>query len=248
VQEQEPDEPVVATAFTINDVLNQLHVDVQPAGSATIESVLEMDIGADADLPLTLATGASATALPDQPDTIAAIEPAAPMIAEPHAAPPAAAAAADPIAMQVDYDLAGLTDTMPEHVAGGDGTRAVATPPLPEVMPANASEDDPADFLLEALPGTTPSNATLRHDAPVPAPAASPEPSQALFANALAAIETELRTGATQATAREDAPEPPAGPRPPVTAAAVTTTPSVTDGRLAALMALSEEERIALFS
>jgi len=244
-QEQEPDEPVLATAFTINDVLNQLHVDAQPAGSATAESVPEMDIGADAGRLPMRATSVSVTALPDQP----AIEPiaAAPAIAEPRAVPPAAATAADPIAMQVDYDLADMTDTMP-HVAGGGGTRAVAAPqPLLGSIPANAlSEDDPADFLLEALPGATLPGDALRRDGP--APAASAQASDALFANALAAIETELRTGATQAPARVNAPESPAAPRPPAATAAVTPAPSVTDGRLAALMALSEEERIALFS
>ncbi len=252
-QEQEPDQPSRARAFTIDDVLSQLHMDGQAAQSPAAEPV---DFGTDAHLTLTPATVATAAALPNQPETVAAIEPiAAPAaIAEPRDAPPPAAIAADPIAMQVDYDLADLTDIMPEAPRGG-GTHAVAPPPPPAsipapppaALPANAmSEEDPADFLLEALPGIKPPGNTIRESSPAPAP--SPQPSSALFANTLAAIETELRAGATPATARAEVPAPLKAGGSPAPAAAVTPTPSVTDGRLAALMALSEEERIALFS
>ena len=206
-----------------------------------------MNFGADANLALTHTTVATAAALPDPPETVDAIEPiAAPnAIAEPRTAPPPAAIAADPIAMQVDYDLADLTDIMPETSRGGS-TRAAAPPPPPSI-PSNAmSEDDPADFLLEALPLTKPLGNVQRENAP--APTVSPQPSSALFANTLAAIETELRAGATPAAARADVPVPPKAGGSPAPASAVTPTPSVTDGRLAALMALSEEERIALFS
>jgi hypothetical protein len=252
-QEQEPDQPARARAFTIDEVLSQLHMDVQPAQSPAAEPASEVDFGEDANLTLTRTTVATTAALPEPPETIAAIEPiAAPAaIAEPRVAPPPAAIAADPIAMQVDYDLADLTDIMP-GISRDGGTRAAAPPPPPvpapppASIPANAmSEDDPADFLLEALPVTKPPGNILRETAPVPA--ASPQPSSALFANTLAAIETELRAGATPATARAEVPAPlKAGGSP--APAAVTPTPSVTDGRLAALMALSEEERIALFS
>ena len=246
-QEQEPDEPFPARAFTIDDVLSRLHLDVQAAESPAAEPAPEVDFGADANLALTHTTVATAAALPDPPETVDAIEPiAAPTaIAEPRTAPPPAAIAADPIAMQVDYDLADLTDIMPETSRGGS-TRAAAPPPPPSI-PANAmSEDDPADFLLEALPLTKPPGNVQRENAP--APTVSPQPSSALFANTLAAIETELRAGATPAAARADVPAPPKAGGSPAPAAAVTPTPSVTDGRLAALMALSEEERIALFS
>ncbi len=127
-QEQEPDEPFPARAFTIDDVLSRLHLDVQAAESPAAEPAPEVDFGADANLALTHTTVATAAALPDPPETVDAIEPiAAPTaIAEPRTAPPPAAIAADPIAMQVDYDLADLTDIMPETSRGGS-TRAAAS-------------------------------------------------------------------------------------------------------------------------
>ena len=131
------------------------------------------------------------------------------------------AAEADAIAMQVDHDLDGLTDA-----AAAQGPPA----PMP-VHAAAAREDDPAEFMLDAPTPTV----------PPPAAATGTQAANAKLSNALAAIETELFAGGT-----------PPGPR--ASSPATTPKPSaakpmpIADGPLAALMAMSEEERIALFS
>ncbi len=91
-----------------------------------------------------------------------------------------------------------------------------------------ARADDPADFLLEA-PVATPAD-----HAPMAALVASAQATRAQLSTALAAIETELSAAATPLPVRTDA--------------ATVTRPASADGPLAALMLLSEEERLALFS
>jgi hypothetical protein len=102
------------------------------------------------------------------------------------------------------------------------------------------TEDDPADFLLEALPNTTPSNAMPWASAPASIPT-GPKPSGAMFATALAAMEIELRS-VTPPGAGADASASGGATRQPAVAA------PTNDAALVALMAMSEEERIALFS
>jgi hypothetical protein len=168
------------------------------------------------------------------PEIVAAVAP----IVAPRDTPPPAAVEADPIALQVEHDLDDLTDILADDIAPADSARDIAVAPPPEPAPASAmTEDDPADFLLEALPNTTPSNA-MPWAAPASMPV-RPQPSSAMFATALAAIETELRSGATLPGAGADASPSVGAPRPPAVA---------NDAALVALMAMSEEERIALFS
>ena len=88
--------------------------------------------------------------------------------------------------------------------------------------------DDPADFLLETPVETLPDHA------PMAALVASAQATRAQLSTALAAIETELSAAATALPVRTDA--------------ATVPRSAHADGPLAALMLLSEEERLALFS
>jgi hypothetical protein len=137
---------------------------------------------------------------------------------------PAAGVVPDAIAAQVDDDLNELTDFA-----------------APETTP----EEDPADFLFEAPPGnaasvpaadelSTAEMAAAAQTAGAPtagAPTASAPPgakvATAQMSTVLAAIATELLTNGIPETQVQ---------------------PLATSGALAAVMAMSEEERIALFS
>lgn len=234
---QVPDEDLLIAAPIFDDVAGL--VDALTADLASPGPAPETDFGADDEPPQALATHATATDWPDLPEPVAAIEPIAraAAFAEPHDAPPPSAVDADTIAMQVDYDLDGLTDFVPNAIAPTTSQRSAAASPR---NPTPASDDDdPADFLLEALPINTPPRATLPESAPLAAPAATTQLSSELFTNALAAIETELRAGTPLGAGANAAPG--AG-------ANAGTPPPITDSALAALMAMSEEERIALFS
>ncbi len=154
--------------------------------------------------------------------------------AEPQAVAQSAAAEPTPDgpAVVTDQDLDGLTD------AASDGSaRVAATAPQPEFVRANPREDDPAEFLLE--------KPTQHVPPPVPAIAqiSNAELSNAQLSNALAAIEIELFASARPPDARAN---PPASPT--HATAAKPLPPPVPGGPLAALKAMSEEERIALFS
>jgi hypothetical protein len=142
--------------------------------------------------------------------------------------PQASAEEPDAIAMQVEQDLDQLTDAAPV-VGTGDAAGARQQEPTARNDLATAARaDDPADFLLEAPVAMSPDHA------PVAALVASAQATRAQLSTALAAIETELSATATPLPVRTDA--------------ATATRPAHADGPLAALMLLSEEERLALFS
>jgi hypothetical protein len=132
---------------------------------------------------------------------------------------PAAGVVPDAIAAQVDDDLNELTDFA-----------------APETTP----EEDPADFLFEAPPGnaasvpatdelSTAEMAAAAQTAGAPTASAPPgaKVATAQMSTVLAAIATELLTNGIPETQVQ---------------------PLATSGALAAVMAMSEEERIALFS
>lgn len=145
----------------------------------------------------------------------------------------------DAIAAQVDDDLNELTDfaapeTEQRVAAYTPQAAAWSEPPLAE--PETTPEDDPADFLLEAPPGNAASaraadkvpTAEMTATAPAAAaPNAGAKVATAQMSTVLAAIATELLTNGIPETRAQ---------------------PLATSGALAAVMAMSEEERIALFS
>jgi hypothetical protein len=142
--------------------------------------------------------------------------------------PPASAEELDAITMQVEQDLDQLADAAPV-VSTGDGAPAWQQEPAVRSDLATAARaDDPADFLLETPVAMSPDHA------PVAALVASAQATRAQLSTALAAIETELSAAATPLAVRMDA--------------ATATRAAHADGPLAALMLLSEEERLALFS
>ena len=130
----------------------------------------------------------------------------------------ASAAVDDPIAKQVDHDLDGLA---------GD---------------ASKDENDAAVLPLEA---PTPAAS------PVPAAdtsSISPQTVNVKPTTALADIASELRAGIAPTALRTNAPLRTNTPPPKPVGATAAKPMVVADGPLAALMAMSEEERIALFS
>jgi hypothetical protein len=131
---------------------------------------------------------------------------------------PPAAAAADPIAIQVEHDLDVLTDFAPDDIVTDD------TPDVADAPPAEPAR----------------AHAT-RAGVPVSDIVADAQASRVQLSDTLAAIESEL-FGSTR----------PAPPASPSTAASPTAARSaaapVAGGPLAALRAMNEEERIALFS
>jgi hypothetical protein len=192
---------------------------------------------------------AVAPAMPEEvaPAAILAVDDST---AEPPAETPPATATvapaeeADAIALQVDQDLDELSAGPPDR-SSGDGDEAVqppqaatapATParepaPYPQLVHAAEREDEPAEFLLEEAPRKVPVSALV----------ASAQASRAQLSDTLAAIESEL-FGSTRPPT--DAPSDPAEasiPAKPARAPAA-------QGPLAALAAMCEEERIALFS
>jgi electron transfer flavoprotein alpha subunit len=130
--------------------------------------------------------------------------------------------------MQVEQDLDQLADVAPV-VSTGDAAAARQEQPAATSNLATAPRaDEPAEFLLEAPVEMLPDHA------PMAALVASAQATRAQLSTALAAIETELSATATPLPVRTDA--------------ATVTRPASADGPLAALMLLSEEERLALFS
>ena len=142
--------------------------------------------------------------------------------------PQASAEERDAIAMQVEQDLDQLADVAPVVSTGDAALAWQEEPAAARDLATAARADDPADFLLEAPVARPPD------DAPMAALVASAQATRAQLSTALAAIETELSAAAAPLPVRTDA---------------TTATRSVhADGPLAALMLLSEEERLALFS
>jgi hypothetical protein len=174
------------------------------------------------------------TAAPDTADLSAddnlpmAVAADAPATAEPNAA------GTDAIALQVDQDLDHLVAAAPPADADGDAAdqppaAAAAAPPRPQLVRAAEREEEPAKFPLEESPRKVAVSALV----------ASAQASRAQLSDTLAAIESEL-FGSTRPPA-----DTPAGPAD----ASVPATPAPdAHGPLAALKAMSQEERIALFS
>jgi hypothetical protein len=238
-----PEADVPAASITIDDVLNRQAVAApatfdRPTAHAASVPIPETDLSADDDLLVTSAT--AAITLPEQL-AFESVEHAAQVAThagEPANKPQPIALELDPIAVQVDHDLDSLTDIVPNDLVPGAGVRAdAAAAPAPTAHAASTIQDDPADFLLEALPAPI----SVARDV-VPPPAARWQPPSAEFTTALAAIEIELRAGAAVAGAEAQA----SGTR--GADAAAESASSTADSTLAALMAMSEEERIALFS
>ena len=142
--------------------------------------------------------------------------------------PQASAEERDAIAMQVEQDLDQLADAAPVVSTGDAAPARQEEPAAASDLATAARADDPADFLLEAPVETPPDHA------PMAALVASAQATRAQLSTALAAIETELSAAATPLPVRTDA--------------ATVTRSAHADGPLAALMLLSEEERLALFS
>jgi chemotaxis protein CheZ len=132
----------------------------------------------------------------------------------------------DAIAMQVEQDLDQLADVAPVASTGDAAPAWQEAPAAGSDLATAATADDPAEFLLEAPAEMSPDHA------PMAALVASAQATRAQLSSALAAIETELSAAATPIPVHTDA----ATAMPPA------------DGPLAALMLLSEEERLALFS
>lgn len=176
-------------------------------------------------------TGTSGTQVePSQPSILPAAAEAASADA-----PPPAAAPADPIAIQVDHDLDVLTEFTPDDIVADDivtdDAHDAVAPPAESVGTRDAHNGDPADLRGETPP----------HRAPVSDIVADAQASRVQLSDTLAAIESEL-FGSTR----------PATPASPSTAVSPATANSaavpVASGPLAALRAMNEEERIALFS
>lgn len=143
--------------------------------------------------------------------------------------PQASAEERDAIAMQVEQDLDQLAEAAPAASTGDAAPAWQEEPAAASDLATAARADDPADFLLEAPVEILPDHA------PMAALVASAQATRAQLSTALAAIETELSAVAA--------------PLPVLTDAATVVTRSAhADGPLAALMLLSEEERLALFS
>jgi hypothetical protein len=180
------------------------------------ERTLVADVGIDDDIA-------------DEPFALA--EPADDAAAEPAVTVPPPPGKADAIALQVDQDLGDLTEVAPADDAESAAQESPADQHADHGQPmhADATVDDPADFLLEAP----------NDDVPPPAPPANMNSAHAMVSHALLAIETELFDAPANAPAASaSAPLPThAARRAPIAA-----------GPLAALMAMSEEERVALFS
>ena len=151
------------------------------------------------------------------------------------------AAEADPIALQVDQDLDELATDAPDQSPGDEAAQSPAAPvaaatereqaPYPQLVHTTAREDEPAEFLLEEAPRKVPVSALV----------ASAQASRAQLSDTLAAIESELFGSTRPPTDTPPGPAEASIPAKPVRAPAA-------QGPLAALMAMSEEERIALFS
>jgi hypothetical protein len=151
------------------------------------------------------------------------------------------AAQADPITLQVDQHLDELATDAPDQSPDAEAAQAPAASvaataereqaPYPQLVHTTAREDEPAEFLLEEAPRKVPVSALV----------ASAQASRAQLSDTLAAIESELFGSTRPPTDTPSGPAEASIPAKPVRAPAA-------QGPLAALMAMSEEERIALFS
>jgi hypothetical protein len=233
VASEPPIEPQAAAAEDAPAAIaEEIPDETLPAAASTVDDVAA-EAPAGAPLPATAA--AQVDAEPATQDTDAnddlpltlAVDTAA--IAEPDAIE-ADAAETDAIALQVDQDLDELAADAPDHAPGDAAAQPTAAPARPQLVHTTEREDEPAEFLLEEAPRKVPVSALV----------ASAQASRAQLSDTLAAIESEL-FGSTR---------PPATDTPPSGSAesSVPAKPAVADGPLAALMAMSEEERIALFS
>jgi hypothetical protein len=201
-----------------------------PSAETPSADVAVAEPPADVPLPTVAAQPETATDTPasdannDLPPTLAADAPAA---VEPEAVE------TDAIALQVDQDLDHLADDAQPHDGAGDVAAetpaAAAAPARPQLVHTTEREEEPAEFLLEESPRKVPVSALV----------ASAQASRAQLSDTLAAIESEL-FGSTR----------PPGDAP--AEAAETSVPAkpvrADQGPLAALAAMSREERIALFS
>jgi hypothetical protein len=201
-------------------------VAVEPPPSPTIEVAGSTTPHIDAQTPQEPSSALGMTPAPEVPVAIVAVPAAEPL---PVTVP------SDAIAAQVDHDLDDLTDfaapgshhgAAAPQVAAATVVHPTAALPQPGDV-VTTSEDDPADFLFEAPPQTaaTPiqaANPRTAHAAVPDAQLSSPQ-----MSTVLAAIATELLAeNNIETRARMLIP----------------------GGALALLMAMSEEERIALFS
>jgi hypothetical protein len=192
-------------------------------------------------------------AAPAEQETLEEMVPAATSTVDERAAEPLAeapstataavesAAEADPIALQVDQDLDELATDAPDRSPGDEAAQTPAAPvaaatereqaSYPQLVHTTAREDEPAEFLLEEAPRKVPVSALV----------ASAQASRAQLSDTLAAIESELFGSTRPPTDTSSGSAEASIPAKSVRAPAA-------QGPLAALMAMSEEERIALFS
>jgi hypothetical protein len=224
-----PRAPVQAAATDVEDAPNTeaafgaLEFEplvVVPAAAALLGGLPSVAAQEAVQIPAQQAADEPASAVASAADVVAD-EPAAGL-------PQASAEELDAIAMQVEQDLDQLADDAPVGSTGDAAPAWQEEPAATSDLATAPRADDPADFLLEAPIAMPPD------DAPMAALVASAQATRAQLSTALAAIETELSAAATPLPVRTDA-----------TTAARS---AHADGPLAALMLLSEEERLALFS
>jgi hypothetical protein len=229
-----PNEPQAAAAEDVPPITAQQELDEPlPATAASADDDVAAETPVSAPLPTTVAaqpdTGPAAPDLDtndDQP----------PLLATAPATGEAEAAETDAISLQVEQDLDDLAGDARDRASDDAATEPAAAQarepaPYPQLVHTTAREDEPAEFLLEEAPRKVPVSALV----------ASAQASRAQLSDTLAAIESEL-FGSTRPPT--DAPSDPAEasiPAKPARAPAA-------QGPLAAVMAMSEEERIALFS
>jgi hypothetical protein len=212
-------EPLATSPYAA-EAQDQLYVAThEPADERTLVA----DIGIDDDIAID-------DSIAHEP-FVQAEEPGDDAVAEPTVTVPSPTANGDAIAVQVGQDLGNLTEIAPADDGECAAPDSSADKHANDGQPMHAATvDDPADFLLEAP----------IDDVPPPAPPANMNAAHAMVSHALLAIEAELFDGPANAPAASLASAPP-----PTHAARRT---AMTAGPLAALMAMSEEERIALFS
>lgn len=204
-----------------------LAAEARPAveASPALEATLDVPVPIDAEPPLAepVAATAEPNVEPDAPDSEANDN--LPMML---AAQAGITTQIDPIAMQVDEDLDGLTDPAPDETIA-------AAPPPPVIAPAADAQVAVGNGPATSLPEPSPQQAR------VSAAVAGAQAARAQLSDTLAAIESEL-FGSTRPDAHTGS-----APLTAIPAAKSAASP-VPTGPLAALMAMSEEERIALFS
>jgi hypothetical protein len=222
------------------DAVEPLIQDV-PVAAQAVEPLVP--VAAQAVEPLVPVTADAVEPL--APAAAATAEPIAELAAEPEAADSEAndnlpmmlvaqagtATETDAIARQVDQDLDDLADPVPDETIAD-------VPAAPQPVMATAVQ---AQIAKTAEPANTPI-APSPQQARVSAAVAGAQAARAQLSDTLAAIESEL-FGSTRPDAGTDSAPSTAIPATPAKSAA-----SPVAGPLASLMAMSEEERIALFS